>query len=427
LEITLRPRSTFELPSTDATANTGTPVEFKRPHYRVLDGIRGLAIIGVLLTHASYVFESRVVERLTELGWLGVDLFFVLSGFLITGILIDTKSAVNRALSFYARRMLRIFPIYYLTLAVVLVAQMHWGWIAACAEMPTLRTRLPYLFYYLNLKPLWNHGNAHQTLLGHFWSLAVEEQFYFVWPLVVWRLSTKAVYKLCGAALCVALAVRIVSGARFGFGTWMLFFPLTRADGLFVGSGIAALFASKYRPSKRLLAAAAAAAGFGLVTIAAGGHLQLLYGGPLMSTYGLTCVAVLFGAFIAYSLLFHGDALPKAVKARWLRTFGRYSYGMYVFHLPLYYLFDHLARTYLSLTFPLPGFQSLIYVGSLISVTYGVAWISYNVFEQRFLRLKGRFAPAFAAPALSAPANTLTGGSLEISHAPIQVKPGAVT
>jgi peptidoglycan/LPS O-acetylase OafA/YrhL len=423
----LRPRSTFELPSTDATANTGTPVEFKRPHYRVLDGIRGLAIIGVLLTHASYVFESRVVERLTELGWLGVDLFFVLSGFLITGILIDTKSAVNRALSFYARRMLRIFPIYYLTLAVVLVAQMHWGWIAACAEMPTLRTRLPYLFYYLNLKPLWNHGNAHQTLLGHFWSLAVEEQFYFVWPLVVWRLSTKAVYKLCGAALCVALAVRIVSGARFGFGTWMLFFPLTRADGLFVGSGIAALFASKYRPSKRLLAAAAAAAGFGLVTIAAGGHLQLLYGGPLMSTYGLTCVAVLFGAFIAYSLLFHGDALPKAVKARWLRTFGRYSYGMYVFHLPLYYLFDHLARTHLSLTFPLPGFQSLIYVGSLISVTYGVAWISYNVFEQRFLRLKGRFAPAFAAPALSAPANTLTGGSLEISHAPIQVKPGAVT
>ena len=394
----------------DATTSTGAPIEINKHRYRVLDGIRGLAIIAVLLTHGSYVIQSRLASRLTEAGWTGVDLFFVLSGFLITGILIDTKSAVNRGRSFYARRVLRIFPIYYLTLAVVLLAQMRWAWVADCAGMPSLSSRLPYIFYFVNIVPLWHHGEAHQTMLQHFWSLAVEEQFYFLWPLVVWHLTTKAVYKLCGVALCLTLALRIVAGSHFGFGPWIFLCPLTRADGLLVGSALAALLASKCQPSKRLLAGLASAAVLGLAAISLGGYRQLFYGGPLMSTFGFTSLAILFGVFVAYSILFSDAALPQALQAKWLCNFGRYSYGMYVFHLPIYYLFEHLAKTYLSVTFPLRTFESFAYLGLLIAITYGVAWVSFNFFEQHFLRLKDRFAPEFPESAVSA----------EPDHAPVR-------
>ena len=225
--------------------SASVPGKARRRRFLALDGVRGLAVIAVLVTHASYAIHNRIVFRVFQMGWTGVDLFFVLSGFLITGILLDTRSAVNRAGSFYARRVLRIFPIYYLTLGLALLAQARWAWVAADADMPTLGSRLPYLFYYTNFISLWHHGIAHQTLLSHFWSLAVEEQFYFVWPLIVWHISTKTVYRLCGAAVCFTLILRVVSGWYFGYGVWLFLLTPTRADGLFVGAGLAALLASK--------------------------------------------------------------------------------------------------------------------------------------------------------------------------------------
>jgi peptidoglycan/LPS O-acetylase OafA/YrhL len=384
------------MPPTDKSSSSGAvTVGLKRQHYQVLDGIRGVAIIGVLLTHGAYLIENHLAARLFQVGWAGVDLFFVLSGFLITGILINTKAAVNRGTSFYARRILRIFPIYYLTLGVVLVAQTQWHWLASVADMPSLLDRLSYVFYFKNIAPLWNHGDAHQTLLAHFWSLAVEEQFYFVWPLVVWHLPTKTVYKLCGVALCLTLAVRVFAGGHFGYGAWLQFSPLTRADGLFAGSGLAAMLASNYRPSKKLLACLTAACSLSFLVIALTGYRQFFYGGPFMSTIGYSSYAILFGVLIAYCLESGQATVPRLLQARWLRGFGRYSYGLYVFHLPIYFVCDHLAKEWFGMTQPLHGFRSFLYLGALIAIAYAIAWISYNAFEQQFLKLKRFFEPAF--------------------------------
>jgi peptidoglycan/LPS O-acetylase OafA/YrhL len=407
----------------DAASPSGTATpEKKRHRFLVLDGIRGLAIIGVLLTHASSTIQNKLAARLFQVGWSGVDLFFVLSGFLITGILIDTKLAVNRGRSFYARRILRIFPIYYLTLGIVLIAQARWAWIATAADMPSLLDRLSYVFYFKDLSSLWTHGKASQTMLGHFWSLAVEEQFYFVWPLLVWRLSTKAVYKLCGIALVCTLALRIIAGAYFGYGVWIQFFPLTRADGLFAGSALAALLASHYRPSKKLLAGFTVASGLGLVVVALTGYRQFFYSGPYMATIGFSSLAILFTVLIAYCLEFGDGTLPQALQAGWLRAFGRYSYGLYVFHLPVYYAFDHVAKDILAIEFPLRTGYSFLYVGLEIATSYGIAWISFNFFEERFLRLKRYFDPAFAD---TVPVKAIRGGEAPVDVAEGDTRPMA--
>jgi peptidoglycan/LPS O-acetylase OafA/YrhL len=395
------PAETTVAPATrEATASRPVLVEKGRHRFLVLDGVRGLAIIGVLLTHGSYLIQSRVMARLFEVGWTGVDLFFVLSGFLITGILIDSKLAVNKGTSFYARRILRIFPIYYLTLGVVLIARTQSAWVASVADMPTLLDRLSYVFYFKNLAPLWHHGHASQTLLAHFWSLAVEEQFYFVWPLVVWHLSTKAVYRLCGIALCFALALRFFGGMHFGYGSWIDFFPLTRADGLFVGSALAAILASNHRFSKRLLAGIALPCVVALGVVAMTGYHQFFYGGPYMYTIGYSSIALLFGVLVAYCLEFNNAGLSRMLQVKWLRGFGRYSYGLYVFHLPIYFLCDHIAKDILSINLPLRGAYSFLYLGLLIAISYGIAWVSFNFFEQRFLRLKRHFEPEFPEAAL---------------------------
>ncbi len=368
-----------------------------RQRLLALDGIRGLAIIGVLCTHAASLFQNRPILHLFSFGWLGVDLFFALSGFLITGILIDTKAAENRAQSFYARRILRIFPIYYLTVSIVIIAQSHWDWLRSVAEMQTWKEQLPYLLYFYNMAPIWHGGKAHETLLAHFWSLAVEEQFYFIWPFIVWRLTTRSIYKVCAVALSGTVALRIVLGMHFGFGVWMSFFTLTRADGLFVGSALAALFATRQRLSPRLLWAFASPAFLVLVAVAILAPSQYSYGGSWMYSIGLPAAAILFGVLIAFSLQSQASALTRFFRTGWMRNFGRYSYGLYVFHLPIYFLVGYIAQTQLHIQFPLPTLYALGVLAVMVAVSYAVAWVSFNYFEKAFLRLKRHFEPVYAA------------------------------
>ena len=369
--------------------------DIKKHRFLVLDGVRGLAILGVLLVHGAYVIHNKFAYWTFKMGWIGVDLFFVLSGFLITGILIDTRHAVNRATTFYARRILRIFPIYYLTLFTVLILQTRWVWLARVAGVQTWLDRASLLFYFKDLVPLWHHGMLKQSALTHFWSLAVEEQFYLIWPLVVWAVAAKKLYKLCGLALCCSLALRIALGPRFGYSEWMLYFPLTRADGLFAGSALAALLATGYRPTRKLMVSLALACCFVLSFIALVDHRQLFFGGAYMTTIGVSSVAVGFTVLIAYSLQSAGAPLSRGLRSQWLRALGKYSYGLYVFHIPVFFLADHLAVDYLHITFPLRGFPSLAYLGTIIAASYGVAWLSFHYYEQRFLDLKRFFEPVY--------------------------------
>ena len=323
-------------------------------------------------------------------------MFFSLSGFLITGILLNTQSALNRARSFYGRRVLRIFPVYYMALGVVLVAEAHVPWVKAAANMQNLADHLSYLFYFQNWIPLWHHGDYPESFLGHFWSLAVEEQFYLIWPAVVWHLSARAIIKLCSVALVFSLVLRLFLVSHFGNGIWLYAFTITRADGLYAGSALAAIYAIKGHFSNRLLTGLTVGGVAGLATVAALGPANALWlTGPKMATFGISGLALLSGAFIVLSLRFAGSGVGRFLQQRWLRTFGKYSYGMYVWHFPIYYCMQHLLEAQ-SVVFPLRTSRAFPYLALLIALSYGAAWVSFNFYEQWFLRLKARFEPIYS-------------------------------
>src|SRR3954471_12053673 len=217
-------------------------------HLPALDGLRGIAILAVLIYH--YAFELQhghglggAIYELLHQGRHGVDLFFVLSGFLITGILLDSRDSPRYFSTFYARRTLRIFPLYYGVLFVVLVL------------LPLLAAPAPGAQKVMHDQPwLWCYGanvlmtltgnralfNAEHFNLGHFWSLAVEEQFYLVWPLLVLLLSRRALIGICVACLPISLALRLYFIAR-GNSAGADFFTASRMDALAVGALVATL------------------------------------------------------------------------------------------------------------------------------------------------------------------------------------------
>src|SRR5579862_1158424 len=191
------------------------PESLIRPYMPELDSIRGMAILAVLLLHgfgmyrvASFAGLSRLFVALCSYGWCGVELFFVLSGFLITGILLDTKTSTDYFRRFYTRRALRILPAYY-ALLLFFFAISRTSWLGShSVELPFIALSLVYLS---NTAPLF--GVAMQYTV--FWSLSVEEHFYLVWPMVVRRLDKR---RLMQTALLVFLAVPMIRAISMRFG-----------------------------------------------------------------------------------------------------------------------------------------------------------------------------------------------------------------
>ena len=191
-------------------------------HIPALDGLRGIAIILVMLFHLTYFLPGVPLDvaflRLTNYGWTGVDLFFVLSGFLITGILLEAKGTPNYFKNFYARRALRIFPLYY-----GFVAFLIFVYPLAAAQFRAERdilveNRWWVLGYAVNWIVAWT-GDFGRTPLGTggFWSLAIEEQYYLMWPAVVLLLSRRVLFRVCIGIALFSVVVRFVM-AFAGFG-----------------------------------------------------------------------------------------------------------------------------------------------------------------------------------------------------------------
>src|SRR5687767_5633954 len=210
-----------------------------------LDGVRGFAILLVLVLHFSaYGHElprsglliDQLYYRVAAAGWIGVDLFFVLSGFLITGILYDAKGSPHYFRNFYIRRTLRIFPLYYGALILFLVIfPLLWPNHGGLRSMQN--DGWWYWTYLSNLK-IARDGWPQFGAIGHFWSLAVEEQFYLIWPLLVLALNRRQLQITCVLCLIAALAVRVVLNAQ---GNNPAAFVLTpaRLDALAVGAYLA--------------------------------------------------------------------------------------------------------------------------------------------------------------------------------------------
>src|SRR6185369_10595810 len=187
-------------------------------HIPVLDGIRGLAILLVLVAHFNgeailkeyYPLVGPIATKLALTGLMGVDLFFILSGFLITGILLKTKNSEHYFLNFYARRVLRIFPLYYGVLLFVFWVLPNIIKLDVAAKYIT--SQQWWLWTYLNNFP--GHPSLDSSKiyqLGHFWSLAVEEHFYLVWPLMVYSFSAHRLKKICLSWTAFSIVAGVVS------------------------------------------------------------------------------------------------------------------------------------------------------------------------------------------------------------------------
>lgn len=335
-------------------------------------------------------------------GWGGVDLFFTLSGFLITGILLrarkrsETRSHYFR--NFYARRVLRIFPVYYLFLTLTLLAANllpDFG-----AHLPaTTAERVSYFLYLQNWPVFWPNWLGMVSLWGSFWSLAVEEQFYLVWPALLRVLSLRTMLNLCIAGFLIGIPLRLfVIHTYTGISVGVLHFPLSRLDGLFLGAACA-IYRELYGTAVPLRRAAIAfATGALLFAYIAIFHVREMVGlGIHICTFGITAYALMSAGLVIASQ--HPVAgLRRVLTLRPLLLAGRYSYGMYIYHLLVFLAFEHLARHLSPATSgEFHFFPALAYMALAILATTALAALSFHLFEEPFLKLK-RFFPSPAAP-----------------------------
>ena len=357
-------------------------------HLPALDGVRGLAILYVIAFHARVAFSSTAeipyfAFRLLGLGWSGVDLFFVLSGFLITGILLDSRPSPRYFRAFYVRRALRIFPLYFAYLFVILVVARA-GWVMLAHSDLWLGTN-PwwYVTYLLNWKS--DHG-FNDPVLGHLWSLAIEEQFYLVWPAVVWLVPRRGLKWVCVSLAAAALLARFYLGI-LGYDPEAIYRMTpgrmdTLALGAFVAVGVRDFRGALDRWAGPVFVASAAA--FLVVWLVNPGPV---WSDLAMRTAGASLLAVIYAAFVFRAATQNSGPLHRLLSAGVLRACGKYSYAMYVLHSAPFHLTANLARHSPLLT------VKYLYFPALALVAYGLARISWRVIESPFLRLKDSLAP----------------------------------
>ncbi len=333
-----------------------------------LDALRGLAAILIVLHHYfAWPFGS---------GWIAVDLFFVLSGYLITGIILRNGGTPGFLRSFYVRRSLRIWPIYYLTLVgVIALAIVHPG-TGDLRGIPYFATFTQFIWQY------WSNESEvrYFPALTHTWTLAVEEQFYIFWPALVLLFRRHAVPLAVGV---IALSV----WARWdGFPLNNL---LTRSDGFAFGGLLACLFASGRGQSEaaRFAFRPLALIGLGYLIWAGspwgGSRLVWLPGTPWRD---ILFVNLAMSAIVGFVVAHSGSSLLSPLRIRWLCNVGLISYGLYLYHFPILFVLGLVEAKFA------PGgnwHAAILALNAIVSLAVAIA--SWHWIEKPVLRLKDRF------------------------------------
>jgi peptidoglycan/LPS O-acetylase OafA/YrhL len=385
------------------TPSRHTARSWIRPHYASFNGLRGLAVLLVFIHHFGGPIQSFSDRYL----WTGVDLFFVLSGFLITGILYDSLGSTRYFRDFYVRRALRIFPVFFGFFLVLAVA-------VPLFHLHIEAGLLDFVFYFGNLTfPFSDQAHHNFTIIsamhhghlveigniGHLWSLCVEEQFYLVWPAVVWLVRDRK--KLM--ALCLWISAASI-GLRFylfqhasaqELSQFLIHWSTyTRCDTLLAGAWLA-LYLRGRELSQSALRRASIVLFFGSAALLAGGIWRWrgghgIFRNPFLATVGYTLIA-LAAVGLVLRALDDTTSFARALRWRPLSQLGVISYGFYFFHCIAANPWHRLSELH-------PRFADIMPLIVFVT-TVPIAWLSFRYWESPFLRLKSVLAPQQRASA----------------------------
>jgi peptidoglycan/LPS O-acetylase OafA/YrhL len=400
-----------ELLSPPATANF-------RGHIAELDSIRGIGICLVLVNHFWPRTGSnpmyRAIYELGQLGWIAMDGFFVLSGFLITGILLDTRSRPDYFRNYYIRRSLRIFPLYYAALVLALLAAklvrggmeytalQHWGSPA-------------WFFFYLgNIKVAWAGEQPAPLSLAVLWSLQIEEQFYLLFPLAVRYLRRDHLVRLLWCLVFLSPAFR-------------LFFYLWNPNNLVIqyvllpchmeGLALGALIAIRFRSGSWEIPRVPLAIGTVVLMVVTciGSYLSkpAIVGYACVSNFarlpGYSIASFAFAGVVLLLILSRGSRQTWLLRSAPIGYMATISYGTYLLHSLAPELIRYLSQRGIHL-----GYPRYRFFFSAVALSIIAASISWFGFERPLTRLKDRLAPSRvpsgprqAASSSSAPEMTL--------------------
>jgi peptidoglycan/LPS O-acetylase OafA/YrhL len=351
-----------------------------RSHMPAVDILRGVAVLMVITFHGlffdapQFPWQNPLAQKLfdaTAIGWTGVNLFFVLSGFLITGNLMDSVGRRNYYARFYIRRALRILPVYYvLVLILALLHEASWNYTVVC------------LLFLANMPKLFLHGSYFGLIPA--WSLAVEEQFYLLWPAIYRLLRRRGIIILCLSAMVICPLLRGASFAhllRMGevfSKTWMI------ADNLAVGALVAALARTPTVTLRtvRWAGAATLVLSIGLLAIV-NQRAVSIKGSTLGASLGYSLIELICASTLVLGLIFFRKrALPSSFAI--FVFFADISYGLYLLHIACAEAYDHFIKSDYQMQVSALLLRFFIVNG----VAIGLATLSKRYFENPIMQLR---------------------------------------
>ena len=393
------------LPATPASAaNLERKGGASLPRMPSLDGLRGIAVISIVIGHSfatALSDRAELVDKSVNIGLrlvvpYSIDLFFVISGYLITAILYETRSADRPLLTFYGRRVLRIVPLYYLYLLLAPI-------IFLIRPPEALGNASPlWEWLFLTNVAMLQGVDAVGYLKAHFWTLSIEEQFYFLWPLAMLLAPARRLLLICVSLIGFSFIARTaltLSGE--GDAAWLL--APTRMDGLILGGAVAILQRRNIdfllRWSRPVLTVCGGVLIPGLLLAVGysvwdetGTILQtfdLRHTGRLVEIIFVPIVGGMFFAAATSLLVMNNSGREKVLTSPRLLSVAEASYGMYVFHIPILVLLDGFGISHL-----VPGYDllnQLLLSAIALVLSYGVGHVTWIYFEKRFIRMAPRY------------------------------------